>query len=60
MQRKITIEDNWRYQSEVAKAEAQKLPYGKERDALVRKARQLHTASQINEWLSSPGLQPPS
>jgi hypothetical protein len=59
MQRKITIEDNWRYQSEVAKAEAQKLPYGKERDALVRKARQLETAAHINEWLSSPGLLPP-
>ena len=56
---KITIEEKWLQQSETAKSEAEKLPYGKEREALVRKARQLHTASQINEWLSSPGLQPP-
>jgi hypothetical protein len=57
--RKITIEEKWRQQSEAAKNEAQKLPHGKEREALVRKARQLETASHINEWLSSPGLAAP-
>jgi hypothetical protein len=56
---KTTIEQNWHQQSEAAKNEAQKLPHGKKRDALVRKARQLETASQINQWLSSPGLKPP-
>ncbi|HEY8671939.1 MAG TPA: hypothetical protein VIL63_13930 [Terriglobales bacterium] len=56
---KPTIQEKWRQLSEAAKAEAEKLPYGKERDALVRKARQLQTASQINQWLSSPELQPP-
>ena len=56
---KITIEQKWHQQSEVAKKEAEKFPQGKEREALVRTARQLHTASQINEWLSSPGLRPP-
>ena len=56
---KITIEQKWHQRSEAAKNEAEKLPQGKERETLVRKARQLHTASQINEWLSSPGLQPP-
>jgi hypothetical protein len=57
--RKITIEQKWLEQSEAAKKEAQNLAYGREREALVRKARQLETASQINQWLSSPGLQPP-
>jgi len=57
---KITIEQKWHQQSEDANNEAEKLPQGKEREALVRKARQLHTASQINEWLSSPELQPPT
>jgi hypothetical protein len=57
--RKITIEQKWHQESEAAKIEAKNLPHGKERDALVRKARQLETASQINQWLSSPGLQPP-
>ena len=59
MRRKITIEQNWLQQSEEAKSEAEKLPYGKEREALVRKARQLKTASQIDQWLSSPALTPP-
>jgi hypothetical protein len=56
---KTTIEQNWLQQSEAAATEAQKLPRGKERDALVRKARQLETASHMNQWLSSPGLKPP-
>lgn len=34
-------------------------PYGPERDALVKKIRQLDTASHINDWLRSPGLKPP-
>jgi hypothetical protein len=46
---KITTEQKWHQQSEAAKNEAEKLPQGREREALVRKARQLHTASQINE-----------
>jgi hypothetical protein len=35
------------------------LRHGRERELLSRKAQQLETASHINEWLSSPGLQPP-
>jgi hypothetical protein len=55
----MTTEQKWRQQSEAANNEAQKLPHGKERDALERRARQLETASQVNQWLSSPGLKPP-
>ena len=29
------------------------------RDLLLRRARQAETASHMNRWLSSPGLQPP-
>ena len=35
------------------------LPHGNERELLVRKARQVETASHISEWISSPGLQQP-
>jgi hypothetical protein len=35
------------------------LPQRRERELLSRKARQLETASHINEWLSSPGLRQP-
>jgi hypothetical protein len=41
------------------RAEAEKLPHGQERDLLVRKARQAETAVDVNEWLSSSGLQGP-
>jgi hypothetical protein len=39
--------------------EANKLPPGSLRDAGIRKARQAVTASNVNDWLSSPGLQGP-
>ena len=50
----------WHEQAEAFKREAEKLPCGRERDELLRKARQLETASRINEWVSSPGLSPPN
>jgi hypothetical protein len=56
---KQTIEEKWHRLSEEAKQQAEKLPHGREREALARKARQLQTASQINQWLSSPELRSP-
>jgi hypothetical protein len=41
-------------------AQAADLPPGPQKDALLRKIRQLETASHMNEWLTSPGLQPPT
>ncbi|WBL77264.1 hypothetical protein I3J27_30225 [Bradyrhizobium xenonodulans] len=35
------------------------LPPGAAREELLRKARQAETGSHMNEWLRSPGLQPP-
>jgi hypothetical protein len=60
--KKKTVEQKqkWREQSEAARQEAAKLPYGKLKSELQRKASQLKTASQINMWPSSPGLQPPT
>jgi hypothetical protein len=60
MIKKRTTEQKWHEQSEAAKDEAAKLPYGKLKNQLLKKARQLETASQISLWLSSPGLQPPT
>jgi len=56
---KLSPEQKWREQSEAFKREAEKLPYGREREQLLLRARQLETASHINEWVSSPGLSPP-
>jgi hypothetical protein len=54
-----TFEEN--IAAEKAKLEAQiaKLKPGPQRDGLLRKIRQLETALHMNEWLTSPGLQPP-
>jgi hypothetical protein len=54
-----TSSSNWHEQAETFKAQAERLRYGNEREALERKVRQLDIASHINEWVSSPGLQPP-
>ena len=39
--------------------QAEQLPPGPERDALLKKTRQANTASHIEDWAHSPGLQPP-
>ena len=57
--RKMTIEQKWHLLSQETRNEAEKLPQGKAREVLERKARQLETASQINQWLSSSDLKPP-
>jgi hypothetical protein len=38
---------------------ASQLKPGPERDDLLKKAQQIDTAAEINEWLNSPGLQAP-
>lgn len=58
MQRNI-LEEKWREQAELYRQEAARLPHGKERDDALRVARQLETASHMNEWLSSSGLSSP-
>jgi hypothetical protein len=57
--KRLSPEQTWREQAEAFKRTAEKLPYGREREALRLKARQLEAASRINEWVSSPGLSPP-
>ena len=39
--------------------QAAKLSLGPERDALLKKARRADTASHLDDWANSPGLQPP-
>ena len=59
MRNKPSIETKWHQQAEAYKQEAAQLPNGQKRDEMLRMARQLETASHINDWLSSPGLSPP-
>ena len=53
------IDEKWQELAAAAKQEAQELPDGKKREALLRKVRQLEFASQLDLWLASPGLMPP-
>jgi hypothetical protein len=54
-----TFEDRIAAEKARTEAMAAKLKPGPQKDALLKKIRQLETASNINNWLSSPGLQPP-
>lgn len=47
-------------QAKRLRQEARGIPPGVERDRLMRRARQAEVAAHMNEWLSSPGLQPPT
>jgi hypothetical protein len=46
-------------QAERLRKEARGTPQGIEREKLLRRARQAETAAHMQEWLTSPGLQPP-
>ncbi|MDI2052480.1 hypothetical protein QNJ80_16270 [Bradyrhizobium elkanii] len=39
---------------------ASQLPPCAQRELYLRRARQAETAAHINDWLTSPGLQPPT
>ena len=58
-QPKAPLQDRLMLEAMRLKDEANELPMGSLRDARIRKARQAATASHVNEWLSSPGLQAP-
>jgi len=46
-------------EAERLRKEARGTPPGVARDKLIRRARQAETASHMQEWLASPGLQTP-
>jgi hypothetical protein len=49
--------DTW---AQEVRVQAEQLPPGPEREALLKKARQADIASHIDDWAFSPGLQPPT
>lgn len=55
----LSFPDRLANESERLREEAEKLPHGPEREILLRTARQADIALHVDEWLSSPGLQPP-
>lgn len=55
----VPLDERLRVQAEADRERAEKLPPGREREALLAKARRADTASHLTEWLNSPGLQSP-
>ena len=54
-----TLEERLVEQAKSLSEQAKLLGPGPVRDELIRRARQANTASHMNDWLRSPGLQPP-
>jgi len=54
-----SAEDRLTQEAQRLREQAEFLPPGRERDELLRKAGQAEIASQVDKWVTSPGLQPP-
>lgn len=54
-----SLEERMTEQADKLKEQASQLPAGKEREALLKRARIAETGARINDWLRSPGLQSP-
>nr|WP_234679411.1 hypothetical protein [Bradyrhizobium sp. Oc8] len=55
----LSLRDRLAAWAQQAQERASALPPGPEREALVRKARQAEVATHLDDWVRSPGLQPP-
>ena len=55
----LSLNDRLKLFSDHLKAKAAELHPGPEREALLTRARMADTASNIERWVTSPGLQPP-
>ena len=56
----LTLEKRLAEEAKRLREQAKKLPPGPEREALLRKARQDEIGAHMTEWLTSPGLRPPT
>ncbi len=54
-----SLDDRLAQEAQRLREAAMNMPAGKEREMLLRRARQAETAAHVNDWLASPGLQPP-
>jgi hypothetical protein len=55
----LTLQDRLSAWAKAVRVQANQLCPGPERDMLLRKARQADTASHLQDWANSPGLQSP-
>ena len=55
----LSLKERLEQEAARIRAQAEQLPSGPERDKLMRKAREAESATHVDEWLSSPGVQAP-
>jgi hypothetical protein len=55
----VSLQDRLSARAKEAREQADQLQPGPERDLLIKKARQADTASHMDQWANSPGLQSP-
>jgi hypothetical protein len=57
--RAIPLKDRLAVFAKEARDKASLLPPGPEKNGLLRKASNAETACHVDDWVNSPGLQPP-
>ena len=55
----LDFKDRLNAWAEGIRKRAEQLAPGSEREAMLKKARQADTATRLEDWANSPGLQPP-
>jgi len=56
----FTLKDRLAQENEHLNNQAKNMKPGVALDQVLRRIRQNHTASAMNDWLGSPGLRPPT
>jgi hypothetical protein len=56
----LSLKDRLGLFAKEARSSADRLPPGPAKDEFLRKARQADTATHLDEWINSPGWQPPT
>jgi hypothetical protein len=55
----LSVKDRLAVFAHEARSKASQLGPGRERDDLLKRARQADTAAHLDDWANSPGLRPP-
>jgi hypothetical protein len=57
--KQVSLKDRLSASAGKVRKQADQLPPGFERDALLKKAGQADVAAHLDDWANSPGLRPP-
>ena len=60
VKQQFSLEERLARESKAAREKARFLPPGRDREILLRRARQHELAASLSEWLRSPGLRRPT